>query len=197
MRSISRLLTLTTLAVIVGCGPRTEVRTIASPDAGFSGLHGFRMLPGPARRSGQAATLSDDPMINNSIANRALRAQIVKSFTELGYEESARGADFAVAFYASAREKLDVTEWDYGYPFFPRWGRPTQQWVTTYTEGTVIVDVLRASDRVLFWRGEGHTALTNDPKENLERLENAARAIVAKFPRCTIVNVAERRTALD
>lgn len=193
MRSASRLLTLTTLALIVGCGPRIDVHTMAAPDAGFSALHQFRMLAGPARRDGQAAARSDDPMINNSIANRALRLQIEKSFIERGYQPSAGVGDFAVAFYASAREKLDVTEWDYGYPFFPRWGRPTQQWVTTYTEGTVIIDVLRSSDRALFWRGEGHTKLTDDPKENLERLESAARAIVASFPHANVVNVAAHR----
>lgn len=49
-----------------------------------------------------------------------------------------------MAFYASAREKLDVTTWDYGYPFYPGWSRyqrPTQT-VTQYTEGSVIVDVI-------------------------------------------------------
>lgn len=192
MRSASRLLILSAVALLVGCGPRIEVRTMAAPNAGFSGLHGFRMLQGPTRRDGRSAP-ADDPMIGNSIANRALRAQIEKSFVERGYEPSVGAADFAVAFYASAREKLDVTEWDYGYPFFPRWGRPTQQWVTTYTEGTVIIDVVRATDRALFWRGEGHTKLTDDPNENLERLENAARAIVAKFPHANVVNVAAQR----
>ncbi len=193
MRSVFQLLTLTTVALLVGCGPHIQVRTMVAPDAGLSGLHSFRMLPGPAQRQGRRAATADDPMIDNSIANRVLREQIVKALTERGYEESANAGDFAVAFYASARERLDVTTWDYGYPFYPRWRRPRQRFVTTYTEGTVIVDVLRSNDRELLWRGEGHTTLTNDPSENVERLGDAARAILAKFPKSTAVTVATQR----
>lgn len=195
MRSAYRLLTLAPMALVIGCGPRIEVRTMVAPDAGLSRMHTFRMLPGPARREGGPPEMADDPMIDNSIANRVLRAQIVKSLTERGYRESMDAADFAVAFYASAREKLDVTAWDYGYPFYPPWRRPRHRVVTTYTEGTVIVDVLQSNDRdrTLLWRGQGHTTLTNDPTENVELLSDAVRAIVAKFPRSTAVHVATQR----
>ena len=130
---------------------------MAAPDAGFTALHTFQMLPGPARRDGQAATGVDDPMISNSIANRAIREQIVKAFEGRGYTRVERNADFAVAFYATAREKLDVNAWDYGYPFYPgspRYPRPVER-VTTYTEGSVIIDVIKPVTRDLLWRGEG------------------------------------------
>jgi hypothetical protein len=75
MRSTCQLVAYATLALAtVGCGRSIEVRTMVAPDAGLSTLHTFRMLPGPARRDGHAATGADDPMINNSIANRAIRA---------------------------------------------------------------------------------------------------------------------------
>lgn len=194
MRWVSGMITLATVALVAGCGPRIQVRTMVAPDPGVSGLHAFHMLPGPARRDDGRASMPDDPMIDNSIANRALREEMLKAFTERGYVESAEDrADFAVAFYASAREKLDVKAWDYGYPFYPPWRRPMQRFVTTYTQGTVIVDVLRSSDRALLWRGVGHTALTNDPSENVELLGLTARAIVAKFPRSAAVNVATQR----
>lgn len=195
MFSTSRLAALASFAVLtVSCRSAIEVRTMAAPDAGLSTLHTFRMLPGPARRDGLPATGADDPMISNSIANRAIRARIQKAFEDGGYTIDERNPDFAVAFYATAREKLDVTVWDYGYPFYPGWPRyerPTQT-VTQYTEGSVIIDVVKPGTRELLWRGEGKAALSDDPNENLNQLAKAAEAIVGKFPRATSRVVAVR-----
>ena len=160
---------------------------MAAPDAGLSSLHTFRMLPGPARRDGRAVTGADDPMISNSIANRAIRERIRKSFEDAGYTLDERSPDFAVAFYASAREKLDVNRWDYGYPFTPGWPRYPRQGpvVTQYTEGSVIIDVVKPVGRELLWRGQGTATLSDDPSENVQQLTKAAEAIVSKFPRAT------------
>jgi hypothetical protein len=195
MRPTRWLVAYATLALVAaGCGRSIEVRTMVAPDAGLSTLHTFRMLPGPARRDGRTATGADDPMINNSIANRAIRAPIVKGFQDLGYTIDERNPDFSVAFYASAREKLDVTTWDYGYPFYPGWSRysrPTQT-VTQYTEGSVIVDVINPSTRALLWRGEGTAALSDDLNDNVKQLAKAAESIVARFPHATPRVVAAR-----
>jgi hypothetical protein len=166
---------------------------MAAPDAGLATLHSFQMLPGPARRDGRPVTGSDDPMIANSIANRAIREQIQKAFMDRGYALDERLPDFAVAFYATSREKLDVGLWDYGYPFYPGWPRyprPTQ--ITQYTEGSVIVDVVRPVTRELLWRGEGRAALSDDPSENVSQLMKTAAAIIAKFPKASPRTVALR-----
>ncbi len=182
MLSTSRLVACAALALTTAaCASSIEVRTMVAPDAGLSALHTFRMLPGPARRDGRPATGADDPMIANSIANRALRERIVKSFEDRGYALDERRPDFGVAFYASAREKLDVGTWDYGYPFPPRY--PAQvPMVMQYTEGSVVIDVINPSTRQLLWRGEGKAVLTDDASENVKQLTKAAEAIVAKFP---------------
>jgi len=176
------------------CRAGIEVRTMAAPDASLATLHTFRMLDGPARRDGRPATGADDPMINNSIANRAIRERIVKAFEGRGYARDEGNPDFAIAFYATAREKLDVTVWDYGYPFTPGWPRypRTAQTVTEYTEGSVIIDVVKAGTRELLWRGEGKAELSDDPAENMNQLAKAAAAIVAKFPQATSRVVAAR-----
>jgi hypothetical protein len=179
----------------VACRSSIEVRTMAAPDVGFASLHTFQMLPGPARRDGLPATGVDDPMISNSIANRAIRDQIVKAFEGRGYTAVERNPDFAVAFYATAREKLDVGVWDYGYPFYPGWPRyprPMER-VTQYTEGSVIVDVIKPVTRELLWRGEGKAELSDDPNENVKQLSKAANAIIGKFPRATNPVVAARQ----
>jgi hypothetical protein len=196
MHSIVRsIAAVSAAAFITACGSGIEVHTMAAPDAGLASLHSFRMLPAPARRDGRAATGDDDPMINNSIANRAIRDQIVKSFQDRGYTLDERRADFAVAFYATARAKLDVSVWDYGYPFNPAWPHfpGAARTITQYTEGTIVIDVVRPGARELLWRGEGKGQLSDDASDNVKQLVKAARGVIAQFPHATIRTVASGR----
>ena len=172
---------------VVGCGPSIHVQTIVAPQAQLSELHTFRMLAVPLRRDGVLRTDEYDPMVSNSITHKALRETISKGFSDRGYILQEIRPDFAVAVYASAREKLDVTQWNYGYPYWPRWryGYPMQDRITTYTEGTVVVDVIDARTRELLWRGEGSAVLDNSPVANTKKLQEVAAAIVKKFPKQT------------
>jgi hypothetical protein len=183
-----------TCALIAGCSRGIEVRTMTAPAAGLSTLHSFRMLPGPARRDGRPASGEDDPMIDNSIANRALRERITAAFLNRGYVLDERNATFGVAFYATAREKLDVGVWDYGYPFPQGWPYrpPFAQNVTQYTEGSVVIDVVELTSRQLLWRGSAKAELSDDPSENVMQLARAAEAVVARFPQAFRRVVAER-----
>ena len=173
-------------ALTVGCAGSLHVRTIEAPDAPFASLHTFRVLPTPPPRDGHARTSAYDPMVDNSIANRALRQTITRAFTDRGYASVGTNPDFVVAVYASAHEKLDVTTWDYGYPYWPRgpWGRRGRvvDQVTTYTEGTVVVDVLYPRTRELMWRGTASATLSEDPVQDLRALQVVAEAVVRKFP---------------
>ena len=166
-----------------GCGSRIVVNTMVAPEANFTTQHTFRVLDAPVRRDGRPTTGADDPMVNNSIANRALRERITKAFTARGYLLVEREPDLAIAFYASAHETLDVSVWDYGFPVRSRWPRPVyQQTVTEVTEGSVVVDVIDPRTQELLWRGEGKARLSDDPAENVKELARAAEEVVKRFP---------------
>ena len=172
---------------VAGCAAGLHVKTLAAPDARFATLSTFRVLPVPPRRDGRPPTEAYDPMINNSITNRALRETITQAFANRGYTVNERAPDFAVAVYASAYEKLDVTTWNYGYAFWPRsrWNWNVRQLTTEdteYAEGTVIVDVIRTSDRELLWRGSATARMWEDPPTDVKELQKVAAAIVKKFP---------------
>ena len=161
-----------------------DVRTVTSPDANLSALHTFNVMPNPQRRPPSAQSASD-PMLVNSISNRALRADLVKGFENRGYV-LADNPDFAVAYYASTKEKLDVTYWDYGYPFYPRWwggmGGPYDPTVTQYTQGTVIVDVINPGTKELLWRGRGVATVSDNQAQYEQDLWKTVTAILEKFP---------------
>lgn len=195
LRLIGSATVLAAALSVAACRSTIDVRTMAAPDAGLSRLHSFRMLPAPPRRDGRPITGDDDPMIANSIANRAIREQVSKSFLDRGYALDTRNADFVVAVYASAREKLDISAWDYGYPFRPGWPQQTPPAPTMiqYVEGSVIIDVLTPGTRELLWRGEGRADLTDDPADNVRQLVKVAAAVVSKFPQGSPRVVASRR----
>lgn len=166
---------------VSACGPSIHVTTMSAPNATFAQLHSFRILTPPPRNSGRP--MPDDPMLVNSISNQVLNTSVTDAFLARGYSLDPSAPDFTVAYYASARERLNVTLWDYGYP--GRWGGwygPGPVEVMPYTEGTVIIDVINAQTRELLWRGRGQAVTSDDPAEYQQHLRDAVKAIVKKFP---------------
>jgi hypothetical protein len=187
------------LAITAGaCASTLHVDTIAVPNAGLSALTTFRVLRVPPARDGRLRTDSYDPMVNNSIANRALRETITQGLSARGYTVNEAAPDFEVAVYATAQEKLDVTTWDYGYPFWPRsrWNWDTRGYMvehTEYTEGTVIVDVIRPRDRELLWRGSASARMWGEPPTDVKELQKVAAGIIKKYPQAVTQRVVSVR----
>ena len=167
-----------------------DVRTVTSPDANLGALHTFKVMANAKPRSPSGAQSANDPMLVNSVSSRALRADLVKGFTNRGYVLS-DNPDFAVAYYASTKEKLNVTYWDYGYDYYPRWWGgwgggfgpgPNDPTVTQYTQGTVIVDVINPTTKDLLWRGQGVATVSDNEAQYEQDLWKTVTAILDKFP---------------
>lgn len=182
--------------ILAACGPSIAVQSVGSPAVDVSTLQTFRMLPTPPARD-HVALDANDPMLVNSLTNFELRRHIVAGFIGRGYRVDEERADFVVAFYASTRRTLDVTNWNYGYPFRPRWwrgwGPRPAPIVTEYTEGTVIIDVLDAKSMELLWRGRGVALVSDDVTSYVRELCQTVHAILEEFPLATTV-VARRPT---
>ena len=167
---------------LTACNP-IRVSTTVAPDANFANLRTFRVLNVPPRR-GPASNIPNDPMLDNSITNRALRQHLGNAFTAHGYRVDQADPDFTVAYYASRRGELDVSAWDYGYP--GRWGGwrrgPELVDVRPYIEGTVIVDVVNPKTRELLWRGRGVSDVSDDPETYAQNLNRTIGEIVKRFP---------------
>ena len=186
MRTGVSLAATSAILALTACAS-VDVRTVTSVDANLGALHTFNVMPNP-ERTPPSAQSTNDPMLVNSISNRALRTDLVKGFQNRGYV-LADNPDFAVAYYASTKEKLDVTYWDYGYPFYPEWwGARAAGWgpyepsVTQYTQGTVIVDVINPDTKELLWRGRGRATVSDDEAQYEQDLWKTVAAILDKFP---------------
>ncbi len=183
------------MVLAAACASEIDVRTMSAPDVKLTSLHTFRILPTPQRRDGQVGRGTNDPMVSNSIMNLALRQTVEQAFIDRGYVLDERNPDFAVAFYASALEKLDVTQWNYGYPYYPRWRMPIPpaEHITTYKEGSVVIDIVHPGSNELMWRGHGTAEISDHPDEMSTRLRQVAVAVIGKFPRAAPREVATSR----
>jgi len=185
---IARLVPIAAVVGLAACAAAVQVRTALSPDASLSGLRTFRVQPTP-KPSIASAQSTSDPMLVNSISNRALRGDLRQGFEKLGYAVNDSTPDFCVAYYASTNQQLDITAWDYGYSLRPRWWRGwgpryrdmNEPMVTQYTQGTVIVDVFDPKNRELLWRGQGVAAVTDNQDTQAQALQANVATILAKF----------------
>ena len=171
------------LALGAGCATSYDVRTMAAPKVTLTEFRTFHLLPTPSRRDGYVPSGNFDPMVSNSITNRALRATVQSALESRGYVDVEWMPDFVVAVYASARDKLDLTQWQYPYLRGPRWWVGMPGYAMQYKEGTVIVDIVNPETLELLWRGSATATLDENPDAITKELQKAAKAIVAKFPR--------------
>jgi Domain of unknown function (DUF4136) len=210
MRSTILLGAVIVTAAITGCssGGGVQVRTSVEPNANLAGLHTFYVLPAPTR-SASAPLPANDPMLDNSITNRALCADLKTALQSRGYTPTSRqGADFLVAYYAGTSQKLDTTYWGptfdpgwryqyrgrrgwawpyYGAPYYGSmnpWGGQ-QMSVTSSTQGQVIVDLTDPKTNELIWRGQGVEPVSTDPAQYSNQLQGVVNAIIAKFPQAS------------
>lgn len=183
MRFLQLVAVAAALTTSSACTPSVNVRTQTAPDATFGGRSTFWILPVPPRNADATSAASDDPMLANSITNRALVNDLTRAFEGRGYAVSATNPDFTVAYYASTREKLDLNTWNYGYSW-RRWPRQYVD-VTQYTEGTVIVDVIDPATKELLWRGQGVSAVSSDPAKYTSELDKTVMSILNKFPQAS------------
>ena len=190
---------------IIGCSSGgVQVRTAVEPNADLAALHTFYVLNAPPRNTNAAALSTNDPMLDNSITNRALRGALANALQSRGYTNTSRqSADFLVAYYAGTSQKLDTTYWG---PTDPGWryryrGRGGWAWpyygaayyggvnpwatVSSTTQGEVIVDITDPRTSELLWRGQGVEPVSDDPAKYANMIQGVVNAIVAKFPQAS------------
>lgn len=195
---------------IIGCSSGVQVRTSVAPDADLAGLRTFYVLTAPGRSVNAAPLSANDPMLDNSITNRALKGDLAAALETRGYAAAPRqSADFLVAYYAGTSQKLDTTYW--GPRFDPAWrysyrGRRAWAWpyygaayyggvnpwtsgpratVSSTTQGRVIVDFTDPRTNELIWRGQGVEPVSGDPAKYASELHGVVDAIIAKFPQAS------------
>jgi len=127
----------------------------------------------------------------SQIVDGRIRRAIAENLTAKGYTQVASGAvDLQVAYYTSMSSQLRVysTGWGYGWGYGPAWGFGYACWpgwnmsaVSTYLEGTIIVDVIDHGRNQLVWRGVATSALTKKSSSE-EKINQTMTRVLSTFP---------------
>ena len=95
--------------------------------------------------------------------------------------------DILIGFTTHAKEKIYVNNisnwgWGWGWGFNPwLWG-PTNNTVSTRTEGTLYINVIDGVSKQLVWQGKGRGGIQENMKNRDERIAFFVQEIIGNYP---------------
>jgi hypothetical protein len=149
---------------VAGCG--ATVHSSMSPGTNLSRYKTFSFYSSPYKQGKP-----------ESIADQEIRAAIKQNLVAKGTTEATGGqADFFVAYHVVEQQKLEATDVGYGY-----WGVGGVD-LTTYTQGTIVVDFIDPQTKKVFWRGTASEIVSDPNNVNTARLDKAVAKLINKYP---------------
>ncbi len=178
----SRLLALP-FAFLFALGCATPIRVDSEFDrsADFSRLRSYAYLVRP-----DSAPL--DERIDAELLTARVQRAADRALGARGYVKDIHAnPDFLIAYHALLGTRIDVSRIINLEAFTYRsWAQPlrTEQIISEYEEGTIILDIIDARSRQLLWRGYGQTRVDLDgtSRERAQRLREVITEILASFP---------------
>jgi hypothetical protein len=154
------------ILVVAGCG--AQVRSTVASGANLSQYRTYAFYT-PAYRANRP----------ESPGEQELRMSLRNSLAERGLTEVPAGIapDFEVAYHVKKQQKLDIDTVGYGF-----WGWSPAANVTTYTEGTLIVDFIDPRTNTVFWRGTATDVLHHPESPDMARVDAAVAKLIRQYP---------------
>lgn len=178
---LARILSAAVLAaVLAGCatGPRLFVN--ADPGASFATYRTYNFVK----------PLDTDHDSYSSILSQYLRTAAAREMDSRGYRQS-DNPDLLINFHVQTQDKIQGTSTPvmpfggyYGYRsgYYGVWGG-YEDYVTTYTEGTLTLDIVDAARKQLVWEGTAVGRVTNEDRANLQPVINGVIGqLFGKYP---------------
>ena len=130
----------------------------------------------------------EHPEVTDIVHKRVLAA--IDSQLELkGMKIVDSDPDVYVTYHGDDNERVvvDTTHYGYGYGRGWYWGgyggiRTSTSRVRTYKEGTLIVDIYKAAEKELIWRGTVTGTVSENPKENEKKINKGVAKVFKKYP---------------
>lgn len=175
---------LATIIFVLSCSS-TSVRTDHDHEADFSTYASFAWFSDADGDQPSAAT-------GNQIIDRRIRRSIAARILSKGLTQAPPDtADLLLTYYVSLDRRLRMystgwgygwgwggPHWGYGYSCWPGWGYTT---VSTYHEGSIIVDIVDREKEQLVWRGVA-TRVLGKKSSSVEKIDQTMGRLMAGFP---------------
>ena len=166
----------TTLAVLAGCSS-ISVTNDYDPGADFSKYSTFDFYKGTI----EGSVLESAPLIKKRVIE-ATSNEMIKKGLKL---DDSGNADFIIYTQAGTAEKMNVTDYGYGYGSwwgpYP-YGRNID--VSYYTQASLIIDLVDNAKDELVWRGIGTGVVQEKgtPEERQQAIDEAVAKILSQYP---------------
>jgi hypothetical protein len=179
MRTITGIFLSCLLLFAVSCSS-TKVHFDYDRQEDFSQLRTYNFIPLPEEIRADV----------NPIVIRRIEEAIALALGDKGFNRTEASPDFLVAIHLESKDKFDVQHWGYSYAPYDLYYRGAGYWgsggisVQQYQQGTLIIDVVKAAEKELVWRGVGTKALSPNPTpRTIERNVNqVVSKIMQSFP---------------
>ena len=112
----------------------------------------------------------------NDIDKRRIMRAISENLESKGMRKSSQ-PDILVSFFVQQTNRVDVWQdmWGWGWGM---WG-PN---VSTYTEGTLFIDIIDRRKNMLIWQGQGNGIFVRNPKKREANINKFVDEIIRRLP---------------
>jgi len=162
--------------LFLGC-TSTKVLTDYDKSAAFNTLSTYQWLKQPS--SVPSLGFED---VDNSFISKTVQKSANKILTEKGFKlVEQKDPDFLITYYAGLKKRVNVNEYGYSYGEWQSGLFDRNRNVEAYQEGLLMIDIILGSSKELVWRG-WLTGIIEDPNSAGQKIENAVKKIMDKFP---------------
>jgi hypothetical protein len=176
VKAINALFVLFFIGFTISCASIYGVQHDYDKQVNFANLKTYGWMPIPEKANINSLNVE---RVKNAV-NAEMKAK--------GLMMTSDNPDFLIAEHLGKKDKVQVTDWGYGYgPHGGYWGGywgPGGVSTYEYEEGSLILDFVDAKSKKMIWRGVAKaqidSANTPDKKEKL--INEAVHEILKKFP---------------
>jgi hypothetical protein len=163
MKNLMRVSAIALIA-IAGCATTTRVRSSAAPGANLSGYRTYAFYTEPYQQKWPAKMVEE-----------RVRSAIAQDLEQKGLVPATSGPpDVLIGYHMKKRDVPDYSAANYPSDccgFIP---------VTTYPEGTLVVDFIDPQTRAVVWRGSATRCLKDRP--DLSKVDDAVAKLIGQYP---------------
>ena len=210
MKRLPRFLSVFLVSVLMAGCTTIAVQRDYDEQASFDGYQTFSWIPAKNTQD-VPGPYRDDRLLDKRIRQAVARSLVAQGYTEqsnstpdfyvvyrVGLEEKTRNVSFDSGYYGYAgygygfygyphrgyysfrRSFFGYRGLGYGYPYYG--GGPGHYGaVTTYTEGTLVIDIIDAKTDELVWRGSAVSPMSDETYDAKE-INKAVEKILEEFP---------------
>jgi len=169
-------------------GLAAKVHVDYDRNANFDSYKTFKWVEPP-----EGYTLEDI----NELLHRRVVGYIGAKLQQGGLEEVDTNPDLLVTYYVSFKEETQLNTVSMGYGYGPGWGwdpywsgywggyyggpMTSTTYVSTYTKGTLIIDIVDAKAKTLIWRGTLENTVSENPEKAQKKVFKGIDKIVKKY----------------